>query len=250
MDLRRVYEPLMINRVEIPNRISRSAHGTGYAFNLTDTISEQLIHYHLARAKGGVGLTILEAGTTHGSSMISLNVTDDLVIPGYQKLMAAVRPYGMRVFQQIWNAGNLMAPRHTMLPPWGVSALPHPQTGIIPVPMDKGQIEEVVASFAVAARRIREGGLDGIQVHAAHGYLIMQFLSAITNHRTDEYGGSLENRMRFLREVMFAVRKEVGDDFPLGIRCSASLADGSVTEDDLGFVAQTLRAEVSWTSST
>jgi len=254
MDLRRVYEPLMINGVEIPNRISRSAHGTGLTSDLANTVSDQLIEYHLARAKGGVGLTILEAGTTHRSSLIALNVTDDRVIPGYQKLMAAVRPYGMRVFQQIWHAGNLMAPLHTMLPPWGVSALPHPHSGIVSVPMDKGQIEEVVASFALAARRIREGGLDGVQVHAAHGYLIMQFLSAITNHRTDEYGGPLENRMRFLREVMTAVRKEVGDDFPLGIRCSASLADGSVTEDDLGFVARALRSEglldfidVSWT---
>jgi 2,4-dienoyl-CoA reductase-like NADH-dependent reductase (Old Yellow Enzyme family) len=254
MELRRVFEPLMINRLEIPNRISRSAHGTGYAFNPVDPISNQLVDYHLARAKGGVGLSILEAATTHGSSFISLNATDDLVIAGYRKLMAAVKPYGMRVFQQIWHAGNLLAPRHHWAPPWGVSPVPHPASAVVPTPMTKAQIDELVASFAQAGRRIREGGLDGIQIHAAHGYLIMQFLSSVSNRREDEYGGPLENRMRFLREVLVAIRKEVGDDFPLGIRCAASLVDGGITEEELGLMAQSLRADglidfldVSWT---
>jgi len=254
MELRRVFEPLMINQLEIPNRISRSAHGTGFAFNLVDPISDEFVAYHAARAKGGVGLSILEAATTHGSSFISLNVSEDLVIAGYRKLMAAVKPYGMRVFQQIWHAGNLMSPRHHLAPPWGVSATPHPVNGVIPVPMTKAQIEELVASFAQSARRIREGGLDGIQVHAAHGYLIMQFLSSVTNRREDEYGGPLENRMRFLKEVLVAIRKEVGDDFPLGIRCAASLVDGGITEEEVGEMARALRAEglldfldVSWT---
>src|SRR5690606_9346615 len=97
-------------------------------------------------------------------------------------------------------------------PPWGVSTVPNPQTGIVPNPMGKAEIEEVIAYFAAAARRCREGGIEGIEVHAAHGYLIMQFLSKLTNTREDEYGGSLENRMRFLREILIAVRKAVGDD--------------------------------------
>jgi 2,4-dienoyl-CoA reductase-like NADH-dependent reductase (Old Yellow Enzyme family) len=242
MALTRVYEPLTINGVEIPNRIGRSAHGTGLSRGAP--LSDALIDYHLARAKGGVGLTILEAAAPHPTSVISLNATDDRLVPGYRKLMAAVRPYGMRVFQQIFHGGNLMPQSGDRYqPPWGVSALPHPANGHVPHPMDKGQIEELVGCFAAAAGRCREGGLDGVEVHAGHGYLLAQFLSPLTNRRTDEYGGPLENRMRFLKEIMVASRKAVGDDYPLGIRCSASDVPGAVTEEDLVAIAQALKAE-------
>jgi 2,4-dienoyl-CoA reductase-like NADH-dependent reductase (Old Yellow Enzyme family) len=240
MALHRVYEPILINGVEIPNRIARSAHGTGLTGR--GPINDEFIDYHLARAKGGVGLTILEATTVHPSSVVALASFDDGVIDGYRRLMAAIRPHGMRIFQQIWHAGHIY-PLGDMSPPWGVSSVPDPMTGIVPVPMGKGEIEEVIASFAAAARRSREGGIEGIEVHAAHGYLIMQFLSPLTNVRSDEYGGSLENRMRLLREILVAVRKEVGADYPVGIRVAASLEPGGIHEAELGIVARTLRDE-------
>ena len=242
MTLTRVYEPLTINGVEIPNRIGRSAHGTGLSRGVP--ISDALIAYHLARAKGGVGLTVLEAAAPHASSVMPLNASDDSLVPGYRRLMDAIRPHGMRVFQQLFHGGNLYPPSgDPYSPPWGVSPLPHPAHGFVPHPMDKGQIEELTAAFARAAGNVREGGLDGVEIHAGHGYLIMQFLSPLTNRRTDEYGGPLENRMRFLREIMAASRKAVGDDFPLGIRCSASDVPGGVTEEDLVAIARTLKAE-------
>lgn len=240
MSLKLVYEPLRIKGVELPNRISRSAHGT----NLTNygAITDRLIDYHVARAKGGVGLTILEAATVHPSSVLSLANLDDTVIDGYKRLTSAIRPYGMKVFQQIWHGGHVY-PVLDQSPPWGVSTVPNPATGIVPNPMGIGEIEEMVQAFVSAARRCREGGIDGIEIHASHGYLIMQFLSPLTNTRTDRYGGSLENRMRFLREIMIAVRAEVGVDYPVGMRVSASLGEGGLGEDELNTVIHTLRSE-------
>lgn len=240
VSLKLVYEPLKIRDVEIPNRISRSAHGT----MLSDwgKITDRLIDYHVARAKGGVGLTILEAATVHPSSVLSLANFDDGVIPAYQKLMAAIRPHGMRVFQQIWHGGHIY-PTPDQSVPWGASPVPNPATGIVPNPMGITEIEEVIAHFASAARRCREGGIEGVEVHASHGYLIMQFLNPLTNRRTDRYGGSLENRMRFLREILIAVRGAVGDDYPVGIRAGASTGIGGWNEQELGDVVRALQAD-------
>lgn len=240
MSLKLVYEPLLINGVEIRNRISRSAHGT--MLSHYGAITDRLIDYHVARAKGGVGLTILEAATVHPSSVLSLANYDDSIIDGYRRLMSAIRPHGMRVFQQIWHAGHVY-PVLDGTPPWGVSAIPNPATGIVPNPMGEAEIREVVSSFAAAARRCREGGIEGVEVHASHGYLIMQFLSSLTNRRTDQYGGSLENRSRFLREIMVAVRDAVGDDYPVGIRVGASTGDGGLAEDELISVLRSLRQQ-------
>jgi 2,4-dienoyl-CoA reductase-like NADH-dependent reductase (Old Yellow Enzyme family) len=235
-----VFEPITINGCEVPNRIARSAHGTG----LTERgpINQAFIDYHLARAKGGVGLTILEATTVHPSSVTALPSFDDGVIAGYRELMRQIRPHGMRVFQQLWHAGHIY-PSSTGAPPWGVSSVPDPMTGLVPTPMGETEIEEVVASFVAAARRSREGGIDGIEIHAAHGYLIMQFLSPLTNTRTDRFGGSLQNRMRFLRMILTAVRKNIGEDYPLGIRVSASLEPGGLGEPELQEVVRSLRDE-------
>lgn len=240
MSLKLVYEPLKIKGVEIRNRISRSSHGT----NLSDygRITDRLIDYHVARAKGGVGLTFLEAATVHPSSVLSLANMDDTVIDGYRRLMAAIRPHGMRVFQQIWHGGHIY-PVLDQSPPWGVSAVPNPATGIVPNPMGLAEIEEVIAYFAQAARRCVEGGIEGIEVHASHGYLIMQFLNPLVNRRTDRYGGSLENRMRFLREVLIAVRAQVPHDYPVGIRMGASTGEGGLEEQELAIVVERLQAE-------
>jgi 2,4-dienoyl-CoA reductase-like NADH-dependent reductase (Old Yellow Enzyme family) len=249
--LKLVYEPLKIRGCVIPNRVSRSAHATG--LSNFGAMSDRLIDYHLARAKGGVGLTILEAAAVHKSSVPSLANWDDSVIAGYQRLMEAVKPHGMRVFQQLVHTGH-MYPLPDRLPPWGVSTVPNPVTGIVANPMAQGEIDEVIAAFAAAARRCQEGGIDGVEIHAAHSYLIMQFLSPLVNHRIDHYGGPLENRMRFLRQVLQAVREAVSDDYPVGVRIGASTADGGIGEAELAQVIRILEADglldfidVSWT---
>ncbi len=240
MALKLVYEPIRIGNIEVPNRVVRSAHGTCLAEG--GLIGDRLINYHLARAKGGVGLSILEAGSVHPSSVLDLAMFDDRITAGHQKLMAAVAPHGMRVFQQIWHAGHAY-PAYNGAPPWGPSALPNPTTGLVSNPMGSHEIADIIEHFARAARRVQAGGVDGVEIHAAHGYLIMQFLSPLSNRRTDEYGGSLENRMRLLREILTAVRACVGAEYPVGVRMSASLAEGGIQEAELAEVITRLEVD-------
>jgi 2,4-dienoyl-CoA reductase-like NADH-dependent reductase (Old Yellow Enzyme family) len=240
MALKLVYEPIRIANTEVPNRVVRSAHGTCLAES--GLIGDRLIDYHLARARGGVGLSILEAGSVHPSSVLDLALFDDRITAGHQKLMAAVAPYGMRVFQQIWHAGHAY-PAYNGAPPWGPSALPNPTTGLVSNPMGPQEIAEIIDHFASAARRVQAGGVDGVEIHAAHGYLIMQFLSPLSNRRTDRYGGSLENRMRLLRQILAAVRAAVGEGYPVGVRMSASLAEGGIREAELAEVITKLEED-------
>jgi len=239
MALTRVFEPIDIGKVTIPNRIVRAAHGTHLARHAFD---EDSIAYHAARAKGGCGLTIIEAASVHPSSENTLFNVDDRVIPGFEALMKAVRPYGMRVFEQLFHGGHQTFGEGRR-PPWSASTVPSPILGAVPVPMGEPEIEEIIACFAAAAKRCQAGGLDGVEIHAAHGYLIHQFLSPITNRREDRWGGSLENRMRFLLEIARAIRKAVGPDYALGVRISASSAVGSLHEPEIRQITQALLKE-------
>jgi 2,4-dienoyl-CoA reductase-like NADH-dependent reductase (Old Yellow Enzyme family)/thioredoxin reductase len=189
-----------------------------------------------------VGLSILGVAAVHPSTALGLRADHDDVIEGYQRLMAACRPHGMRVFQQLWHGGHQYYGMGGSVP-WSASDVPSLNNGAIPIPMTQAMIDDVVAGFAAAAVRCQKGGLDGVELHAAHGYLFHQFLSPLINKRTDKYGGTLENRMRLLQEALRAVRKAVGDDFPVGIRTSASTATGSVKEDELAQMVRLLEAE-------
>jgi 2,4-dienoyl-CoA reductase-like NADH-dependent reductase (Old Yellow Enzyme family) len=237
--LHRIFEPIEIGRVTVPNRVVRTAHGTWIA---RQHINEDLIAYHVARAKGGVGLSYIEYTSVHPSSY-SLGPWswDDSIIPGCRALMAAIRPYEMKMFQQLAHGGFMYPPADG--PGWSASRIPNPLTGAVPIPMSRDQIAEVVDAFAQAARRSCEAGLDGVELHAGHGYLLHQFLSPLTNQREDEYGGSLENRMRFLREVLHATRSQVDVGFPIGIRLSDQLSAGGLTPEDCAEIAGMLEAE-------
>lgn len=236
MALTRIFEPITINKVEIPNRIVRTAHGTHLAH---EVFTDEAIAYHVERAKGGCGLSVIEASGVHPSSQNTLFNKSDAVIPGFQALMKALKPYGMRMFQQLFHGGH-QTPGIGGTPPWSASAIPSPAYGLVPEPMGTAEIEEITEAFAQAARRCREGGLDGVEIHGAHGYLIQQFLSPLTNVREDKYGGPLENRMRFLQEIARRIRKMVGRDYVVGVRLSASQAEGGIHEAELRQVAQAL----------
>jgi 2,4-dienoyl-CoA reductase-like NADH-dependent reductase (Old Yellow Enzyme family)/thioredoxin reductase len=236
----RILSPIDIGGVSIPNRVVRTAHATGIGAGRMD---EDLVAYHEARARGGVGLTVVEIMAVHPSSPGSLNAFDPTLVDGYRKLMDAVRPHGMKVFQQLWHAG------HNSMPlgggaPWSASDIPSPLLGVVPRPMSKAQIDEIVQAFAAAAKLCKDGGLDGVEIHAAHGYLIQQFLSPNSNVREDDYGGSLENRMRFLLDVMRAVRAAVAEPgFAVGIRIASDLTGGGVGIDANAAVVRALRRE-------
>lgn len=203
--------PIQINGVTIPNRIIRSAH-------LITVPDNDLIAYHGARAAGGVGLTILGAAGVHPTTArAQLQVWRDDILSFYEGLMERVSPYGMKVFQQLnhWGAGAMLGPN---VQAWSSSPNVNPLVNHVPRVLTKTMIDEIVGSYGTAARRVKQGGIDGIEIHAAHGYLVSQFLSPALNTREDEYGGSLENRMRFLNEILDVVRAEVGADYPIGVR--------------------------------
>ena len=229
-------EPISIAGVQIPNRVVRTAHGTHFG---DGGIVPSLIDYHVERARGGVGLTILEIAGVHLTCPSSICNFDDSIIEGYSRLMEAVRPHGMRVFQQLWHAGHNGVPMDGG-PPWSSCDLPSPVLGIVPIAMSKAQIDEIVASFAAAAERCKKGGIEGIELHASHGYLPQQFMSAMLNHREDEYGGSFENRMRFTVEVLSAIRERVGANYPVGVRLSPEIIDGGMTPEETAKAASYL----------
>ena len=177
-------------------------------------------------------MTILGIAGVHPITPSGIPAHDDSVIPGYQALSDAVHEHGMLLMQQLWH-GGAARPNALGGQPWSASAVPNPNVGVVPVAMTKGMIDEVVESFAAAARRVHLGGLDGVEVHGAHGYLVHNFLSAASNHREDEYGGSIENRARFLVEVLTAIRAAVGEGFPVGVRITSQefLPGGLVPEE-------------------
>ncbi|MEV0688224.1 FAD-dependent oxidoreductase [Nocardia sp. NPDC050378] len=235
-----LFEPLNLGSVTVPNRIARGAHNVGLPW--VDQ-SDAFIAYHEERAKGGVGLIVLGIAGVHATSPTGIPVTHDKVIGGYEKIASRLHPHGTKVFQQLWHAGSARAFPGTA--PWSASDVPNPHVGVSPIPMTKAMIDDVVESFAAAARRVKEGGLDGIELHGAHGYLIGQFLSPATNHRTDEYGGTEENRVRFLAEILAAIRGTVGPDFPVGVRFSSEDGtDGGLRPKDVAAIARRIESAV------
>jgi 2,4-dienoyl-CoA reductase-like NADH-dependent reductase (Old Yellow Enzyme family)/threonine dehydrogenase-like Zn-dependent dehydrogenase len=223
-----VGQPITIGGCEIRNRIVRAAHGTLFGVG---EVSERLIAYHEARGRGGVGLSVVEIMSVHPSSMGALPGFLDTISPGLERLADRCHTHGMRVFQQLWHGGANAHPFDGG-PAWAPSALPDPMEGRLPLAMTQAMIDEIVGSFAATARRCRDAGLDGVEVHAAHGYLVGSFLSPATNHRDDDYGGSLQGRSRFLEQILAAIRAETGPGFAVGFRISGSEAVPTGLEPD------------------
>lgn len=232
-----VLSPIEINRVEIKNRVVRTAHGTNIG---QGRITDELIAYHEARAAGGCGLTILEAASVHPTDMGTLWLHDASVVDDYRRLMARLSPYGMAVFQQLGHLGYEGVTADGG-PPWSASELAGPSIRRPAKAMTADEIAELTDAFAQAARWCLEGGLHGVEVHIAHGYLLQQFMSPATNQRADGYGGPWENRIRLAREVVGAVREAIGPEMPLGVRIgSEALGDGGVTEHDCAELVRVL----------
>lgn len=230
----KLFSPLEISGLTLRNRIIFGPHGTG--FGTDGNVADRLIAYQRERAKGGVGLAILEATAIDESpigvvgGLRHMRNIDDRVLPGYRKIAEVMHEEGAKIFCLLSHSGRNNTMGADGLPPKAPSALPMDRTRDIPHELEIDEIQLVVEQFASAARRCREGGLDGVSLSFAHGNLVQSFLSPEANHRTDAYGGSEGNRLRLAREVLHACREAVGPDFVLGIRFSADeLVPGGYT---------------------
>ena len=216
-----------IGNLEIKNRLVMTAMGVGVGEH-DGTASDAFIEFYRQRAAGGAGLIITEVtrvNDVHGvCEYDQLSLSNDDTIPSFKKLADAVHQYGTKIFTQLHHPGR---ESHLVLNPQTkelVSSSPFPSR-IAPEPtrmLSVDEIHSLVQDFAAAAVRAQKAGIDGVEIHAGHGYLIHQFLSANDNYRDDEYGGSLENRMRFLLEIIAAIREACGRDFPISVRLSST----------------------------
>jgi len=214
-------EPIKLGPTWIPNRIFNPPHGT--TLGSEGIVTDNLIAYHEARASGGVGLIILEGMAFHPSFEFEsayLNAGRDTIIPGLKKLSTACREHGTLVFGQLFHAGRAVRYTHDGSKPliYSPSDIPDDRYRVVPRPMPNEMVWEVIDSYAKAAVRLAEAELDGVEILASMGYLIAQFLNPATNRREDEFGGSFENRLRFLRETVTQTRKAIGQGKTLGIR--------------------------------
>ena len=225
-----LFSPLKIGTTEVKNRISFQPHLTNLA--VANLPSEKQMYYWGERAKGGAGLIITEELTVHPTDMAYeklIDVYHPEVIPGFKKVTDFVHQYDSKIFAQLNHNGQQGDGSISRLPIWAPSPVPDVLFRETPKEMEPEDIEEVARYFAKSAIHVREGGFDGVEIQFGHSSLARQFLSPLTNYRSDEYGGSLENRMRAPLTFISAVRKAVGSDFTLGIRmCADEMIPGGL----------------------
>lgn len=236
-------KPLRIKHLTIRNRVMSTSHAPGYGVDGMPKERYQL--YHEEKARGGIGLTMFG-----GSSSVApdspatpwnqISVADDRVIPYFREFSERVHRHGAALMIQLTHMGRRTRwDTENWLPTVSASPRREPAHRNTPKEMEDWDFKRIIAGYAAAARRCKEGGLDGFELSAAHGHLIDQFWSPSVNQRTDRYGGSLENRMRFGIEVFEAIRAEVGDDVIVGMRMSGDeLLDDGLTHDDCIAIAR------------
>ncbi|MBV5339249.1 MAG: FAD-dependent oxidoreductase [Deltaproteobacteria bacterium] len=218
-----LFEPITINRLVVKNRIYMPAMHMNMAGNYA--VSDRLVDFYAERARGGAGMITVGYATVDALSGNPGNIGahKDVYIPGLTRLASAIRDNGARSSVQLNHAGRY---NHSMLTggkqPVAPSAIASRLTRETPRELEIPEIEEIIGSFAQAARRVKESGFDAVEILSGTGYLISEFLSPLTNKREDCYGGDFNNRVRFGLEVIAAVRSAVGEEFPLLVRMNGN----------------------------
>ncbi|MGO9572065.1 MAG: FAD-dependent oxidoreductase [Desulfomonilaceae bacterium] len=240
----KLMEPGKIGNLTVKNRVASAPMVTGYATR-DGMVTERMLRFYAEKARGGTGLIIVEYSyidqEASKSAYCQLGVYDDECIIGLAQLAESIQENGAKACLQIEHCGRqkfigtfpMVAPSRV---PWEALL----QMGaVIPTELSIEEIRHIVESFGDAARRTKQAGFDMVEIHGAHGYLITNFLSPHTNRRTDMYGGSLKERMRFGLEVAENVRKKVGPGYPVCIRLSGTeyIEDGVMIEDTVAFAA-------------
>jgi len=231
-----LFTPAWIGGMIVKNRMVMAPMLVGYAHS-SGEVSQRLVDYYEARARGGVGLIIVEAACIHTSGLENfgqLRIDSPRFVPGLERLTEAVKAYGTRIFLQLFHAGRQTSSEVTGEQVLAPSPIPCPMMKEKPRELSLEEITEMEEQFAAAASLAARAGFDGVELHAAHGYMINQFLSPRCNQRTDQYGGSLENRMRFLINIvrrikasgcrlLISVRLNMDDFVPGGLQLQESI---------------------------
>jgi 2,4-dienoyl-CoA reductase-like NADH-dependent reductase (Old Yellow Enzyme family) len=217
-----LFEKTKIKEMELKNRLIRSATHEAMA-DENGSPTDSLFKLYERLAKGGVGMitTGLAFVSRDGKINTQLGMDNDELIPRYRDLTGLVHQYGTAIAMQIAHCGRQTIEEYTGSQPIAPSPIKEKTMSVKPREMTEYDIERIIEAFAEAARRVRESGFDAVQLHGAHGYLINEFLCPHTNRRKDKWGGSIENRMRFLKEIYQGCREMVGNDFPILIKMSA-----------------------------
>ena len=240
-EYKKIFEPLTIRRMTMKNRIMMTPMGTNYG-EQSGEMSFLHINYYEQRAKGGTGLIMVENASVdspEGSNgTTQLRIDHDNYLPRLFKLTETIHKHGTCIGIQINHAGASAQSARTNMQSVSASDVPSKAGGEIPRPLAKDEILRIVKKYGEAAKRAQVAGFDCVEIHAGHSYLLSQFLSPTTNKRTDEFGGSAENRARFAKLVVEEVRKQVGPFFPIFVRISADekAEGGNTLEDTLDYL--------------
>ncbi|EPR12111.1 NADH:flavin oxidoreductase [Ruminiclostridium papyrosolvens] len=234
-----LHKPLSIGNLKLSNRLVMPPMATAKSED-DGKVSRDIIEYYDEKSKGGhIGLIIIEHSYINREGKASsnqLSIADDSVIENLKKLSDVIHKNGSRAIMQINHAGSAASAEITGNSPVGPSAVPHPRNpNVVPRVLTTEEIKGIISSFANAAKRVKEAGFDGVEIHSAHGYLLSQFLSPISNKRSDEYGGNVLNRIKIHLQVIDAVKKAVGEDFTVFLRLGASdyMEGGTTIEDSI-----------------
>lgn len=241
-----LFSPVQLGRLTIPNRFVVPALTTNFA-ELDGTVGDRLIEYLNARTSGGYGLVITENIGVHPSGRVMPKMVmahDDSFIPGLRRLVRTVKHSGGLLFGQLSHAGRQTKSRVTRMPLVAPSAIACPLNREEPQALTVEGVHGMEQAFVDAAVRLAQVGFDGLEIHSAHGYLVGAFLSRYSNKRTDHYGGSLENRMRFLRTIVRGIKRALGNEFPISVRISArEFVEDGLDLAEAVIVAKRLAAE-------
>jgi 2,4-dienoyl-CoA reductase (NADPH2) len=250
----KLFEPIKIGRVEVKNRIVMAPMTNHFADK--GFVTEKMVGFYEARAQGGSGLITIEDAIVDypigNNTANPLAIDDDKYIPMLQQLTSAIKRYECVTMVQLSHAGRragrvsldtgcLKTTQNRL--PVAPSALAHPFPGhVVPRPLRTEEIEVIIDKFAQGARRAVEAGFDIVGLHCAHMYLVGQFLSPWANKRTDQYGGALENRLRFIINIIRRIKKEIGNDFPLICRMNGKEPEGGNSQREIQEIAHQLQS--------
>lgn len=236
-----MFSPGQIGTLQVRNRFVMTPMHLGYC--PTGEVTDQLVEFYRVRAHGGVGLIIVGGcGIDRiGNAFSMIQLDEDSFIPGLRRLTNAIQAEGAKTFAQLFHAGRYAASSATNEQPVAPSAIRSKLSKDIPRELTEDEIKGIIAAYASAAQRAKEGGFDGVEVLASAGYLISEFLSPVTNKRTDRYGGDLYARMTFPLEILSAIREAVGQDYPISFRIAGNdFVPGSNTNEEAKLFCQAL----------